>query len=101
MFRLVVVLVSSVIAFLSPLNAWEDHPDREDHEKTDRLFKACQALTKANEIEIKLLEKKAKEAIKEEFCSRKEKMIRKRKEWKERQERKRLQEQEDEGDCNG
>jgi hypothetical protein len=32
-------------------HAWEDHPDREDHRETDRLFKILQKVTKAGEFE--------------------------------------------------
>lgn len=57
-----------------PSYAWEDRPDKEDHRKTDRLFKACQRITKANKYEIKLIERKIKENREKEFAKRSDKM---------------------------
>lgn len=48
-------------------HSWEDHPDREDHKETDRLFKQIQKLTKANELE-KLIGSPKEEIV--EFCEK-------------------------------
>lgn len=57
----VIILIIPIIAFFMPLNAWEDHPDKEDHRETDRLFRECQRITGADKYEAILIEKRGKE----------------------------------------
>lgn len=42
--------VFAVVATLS-LHAWEDHPDREDHKDSDRVFRDAQNQTSVQEYE--------------------------------------------------
>lgn len=43
--RAVILPVVSIIAFLGRLNAWEDHPDKEDHREQDSIYKDAQRET--------------------------------------------------------
>jgi hypothetical protein len=50
---------------MQPLQGWEDHPDKEDHKETDRLFKLIQLQTGAEEYEKRLRQEEADKFVKE------------------------------------
>ena len=62
--RVLAIAIAVLFAILVTisLNAWEDHPDKEDVE-TAKLFRLAQKQTGAHAYEQKLLEQQAEEAL--------------------------------------
>ena len=42
---------------------WEDHPDLQDHRKTDRIFKIVQRITDCDAYEMRLMSKEEKKSL--------------------------------------
>lgn len=58
-----ILAIIALLGFSSFVHAWEDHPDKEDHRETDRIFKLAQLQTSAVEFEQKFAEEKEKKKI--------------------------------------
>lgn len=56
--------IAAIATVITGVECWEDHPDIEDHKETDRIYKAAQRQTGADEYECLEIEKQRQEDLK-------------------------------------